>query len=74
MKFVVSRKWNNPTINITMNSKEIALEMDAKEFLGTLVEIVGNPTFLVTKAQHLSKLNEAMEQVVEEVKRASVHG
>jgi hypothetical protein len=71
---VVSRKWNSPEIRVSVTQKEIAMEMDIETFLRTLSDIVGNPTFIVTKAQHLAKLTEATEQVIVEMKRASVHG
>ncbi len=70
---VVSRKWASPAIAVTVTSKDISMEMDLTEFLRTLVDITGNPTLLVTKAQHLKKLNEASEQIIEEMKRASTH-
>jgi hypothetical protein len=70
---IVSRQWNCPAIRVFMNQKEVGAEMDIKEFLEALVENVGNPTFLVTKAQMLNKLNEAAEAVIVEMKRATIH-
>lgn len=72
-KIVVSRQWNNPQIRAFMNASEVGAEMDLQLFLGTLVEVMGNPTMLVTKAQLLSKLNDASEQILIEMKKATVH-
>lgn len=55
------------------DASEVGAEVDLDTFLGTLVDIVGNPTLLVTKAQMLSKLRDAAEQLISEMKKATVH-
>lgn len=70
---IVSRQWNNPTIRAFMDSKEVGAEMDTDVFLRTLVEIMGAPTFLMTKNQLATKLLAAKDQLITEMKKATVH-
>lgn len=68
---VVSRKWNNPSIQMWVNDKEIGLAMTASEFLDSLVAEVGNPTLLVTKQMLRNALEQAANKVFDEMKSHS---
>ena len=70
---VVSRKWNSPTISITVCDKEIRAEMSLADFLVSLAEHVGNPTMLVTKTALKTKLRGAADAVTSEMKSATRH-
>ena len=70
---VISRQWNNPTIHAYMTVKDVGSEMELDEFLKTILEIVGSPTFTMTKNQLATKIFAAKDQIVVEMKKATVH-
>lgn len=70
---VISRQWNNPTIRAYMTVKDVGSEMELDEFLKTILEIVGSPTFTMTKNQLANKIFEAKNQILVEMKKATVH-
>lgn len=70
---VISRQWNNPTIRAYMTVKDVGSEMELNEFLKTILEIVGSPTFTMTKNQLANKIFEAKNQILVEMKKATVH-
>jgi hypothetical protein len=72
-RVVVSRAWRNPEIRVFASNVEVGADMDMETFLRTLVDIMGNPTMLVTRAQLLGKMLAAKDQVVEEMKRSTIH-
>lgn len=55
-KVVVSRKWNGPAIEAFYNIDEVGAACSVEDFINVLVEEVGNPTLLVTKAKLKEKL------------------
>lgn len=70
---IISRQWNNPTIRAFMSKKDVGAEMELDEFLKAVLEIVGSPTFTMTKTQLANKIFAAKEQVLVEMKQATVH-
>lgn len=70
---VVSRKWNSPDISVSVNSTEIKVEMSLTAFVESLLEEVGNPALILTKAALATKVTEAAEKVVAEMKDATKH-
>lgn len=68
----ISREWNNPQIHITVDVYGIALQMGMGDFIAALVEEMGNPTLLVSKAQLAAKPDLAKQAVIEKVKAESV--
>ena len=72
-KVVVSRQWNNPTIRAYMNLQEVGAEVSLDEFVSALLTIVGSPTMVMTRAQLAAKVTAAKDQIVDELKRATVH-
>lgn len=67
---VVSKKWNNPEIRVSVTSVEQAMETSLPDFLAALVEAAGSPAATITKAQLLKKLTAAAGVVIEEMKAA----
>lgn len=72
-KVIVSRKWKKPEITITVTDAEIKSEMDFLPFLNSIIEEMGNPTFVMTKSQLFYKLQEAAVAVFNEMKIATKH-
>lgn len=67
----VSRLWNNPKILVQVTNEGIALTLMLDEFLNAMAAEMGNPTFLVTKAQLLAKMQAAASVVESGVKESS---
>ena len=65
---IVRREWSNPAIYIDVTDQELKVAMALSEFLESLVEEAGNPTFLITKAGMLEQLNGAADRVVRKMK------
>lgn len=72
-KIVVSRKWNNPNIEIFLNTTEVGARIELFKFLELLVLEIGNPTLLVTKSALSNKLQEATDKIVSELKNQTVN-
>lgn len=70
---IVSRKWNNPTIEAFMTISEIGAVMDVQDVLVSMVEEIGNPTMMMTKKQLLTKMQAAWEVVQKEIKESTRH-
>lgn len=70
----VSRKWNNPQIEITVNNLEINLSISMDDFVQALLEEFGNPALVVTKGQFSSRLRQSVERVITGVKEESIKG
>ena len=67
-KIVVSRKWNNPTIEAFYNSEDVGAACSVSDFIDVLIEEVGNPTLLVTKAALKAKMLSGWEKLEKELK------
>ena len=70
---VVSRKWTNPQIEAFLDAAGVGARMDLDAFLDALIEEVGNPTTLVTKAGLRTRLIAAKEAVIKELRDATTH-
>jgi hypothetical protein len=68
---VTSRQWNAPQIETYCTTAEIGSKIAIDDVIEALVEQIGNPTALVTKAQLRSKLTLAFDQIVLELKNAT---
>ena len=75
--FVVSRKFiSGAQIRVGITADEltpniatgIEISMSTEDFITELVNLVGNPTFIVTKAQLAAKLRTAVLAIEEELK------
>lgn len=71
VKVVVSRKWEQPEITVSVSDTEINSKMDFLPFLNSIIEEMGSPTFVMTKSQLFYKLQEAAVKVVNEMKIAT---
>jgi hypothetical protein len=67
-KLITSRKWTSPAIEAFINSEEVGARLDLTAFLDAIVEEVGNPTMLVTKAALRARLEAASEAVLHELR------
>jgi hypothetical protein len=63
-----SRKWSNPQIESFVSSEEVGASIEIDAFLDALVESIGNPTLLVTKAKLREKLGAATQEVLKELR------
>lgn len=70
-KLVTSRKWKNPEIEAFVSPEEVGARIDVEAFLDALVEEVGNPTTLLTKAGLRARLAAAKDTIVKELKDAT---
>jgi hypothetical protein len=69
---VVSRFWNNPNILVWVNNESIGMGMKLDDFLVALSEEIGNPAFLLTKAQMLQKMRSVTPTIESEMKDATI--
>lgn len=65
---VVSRKWDNPNIEVSVCDIEIGIRISLDDFINALAIEVGNPTFVMTVNGLKSRLIEASVQVIEGMK------
>jgi len=70
---IISRMWHNPAIRSFMTNKHVGSEMELDDFLKAVLAIVGSPTMLMTKKQLEDRVMAAKEQVLNEMKKATVH-
>lgn len=68
-----SRRWNNPNIIAWVNNEEIGMGMKLDDFLVALSEEIGNPLFLLTKAQMLQKMRDVTPLIESEMHEKSIH-
>jgi len=67
----VSRKWNNPRIETTINDEGISLSMSLEDFAEALLAEIGSVAFTVTKGQFKDKVRAAIERVITGIKEES---
>jgi hypothetical protein len=72
-KVVVSRQWNHPQITAFLDAKEVGAEIDLNDFLTAMLEIIGKPTYIMTREQLKTKVFAAKQTILEELKKATVH-
>lgn len=72
-KIVVSRKWDNPNIEIFLNTTEVGARIELYKFLDLLILEIGNPTLLLTKTALSNKIQEATNKIVLELKNQTVN-
>lgn len=70
---VISRRWGNPKIDISVTGEGISMEMNLTEFVESVASEMGNPTMLVTNKMLADKLKLAVNTVVAEMKDATKH-
>jgi hypothetical protein len=72
-KVVVSRQWHKPIINVFIDAKEIGSEIELDDFLLAMLDVVGKPTYMFTREQLKKAVFAAKEQIIQELKKATVH-
>lgn len=72
-KVVVCRLWKNTEISAFVDSEGVGAHVKLEDFLTQVIERVGNPTLLVTKAQLKERMLAASVDMLEEMKRTTVH-
>ncbi len=70
---IVSRKWQNPKIAVTVNADGISIGIELSQFLTSLAEEVGSPATLFSKQALKAKLEEAASKVISEMKDVTKH-
>lgn len=72
-KLCTGRYWAHPAVYAIATSEKIELQVNLfDDGIDAVIEEIGNPTLLVTKAQLKKKMKAAFEKVLSEVRRASV--
>jgi hypothetical protein len=71
-RLVISRHWNNPTVEVTVDQDKIAIFLSASDF----AEAVGyefrlHPANLITRKRFLAALQQAVSSAIEKAKEAS---
>jgi hypothetical protein len=72
-KIVVSRKWQEPEIELFVNQTEVGAKMSLNDFKLAVHAHIGSPALLMTKAQMLTALDAAITAVVTEMKDNTKH-
>lgn len=68
---VISRRWDNPTINVYLEKEEIKLEMSLDDYIKAILTEIGSPALVLTTAQLAAKMKTARAVVELEMKHAS---
>lgn len=72
-KVIVSRKWKEPEITTFVDVEQVGSSISLDNYLISLVEEIGNPTMIVSKAALLKRLQDASSVVVIELKKTTIH-
>ena len=72
-KIVVSRRWNEPEIELFVSQVEVGARMGLQPFIDAVLEELGSPTMIMTRAQLAKKVDAAITSVVDEMKRQTVN-
>ena len=67
----ISRKWNNPQIEVMVSGEGISLDISLKDFLTALKQEIDSVTFTFTKAAFDAQFDAAVERVLEGIKEES---
>jgi hypothetical protein len=69
---LVARRWDNPTIEVTVNAEGISIAMPLTEFLSSIAAEVGSPAMLLLTTGSLQReLQRACDVVTTEMKAAT---
>ena len=68
---VVSRQWKSPEITAFVDNQVIGAQMSLTEFIESVVEQMGSPAMVMTKAQLIARFGLAAEGVLVEMKRST---
>lgn len=67
----VSRKWNNPHIEITVDNEAIQLRMTAEDFRLALIQEIGPVAMVFKQATFEKMVSDAFGRVINGVKEES---
>ena len=67
----ISRKWDNPKIEVTITNEDISLIMDMEDFKTALKQEIGSITWTFKKDTFNKMLDEAIQRVISGVKEES---
>lgn len=71
-KVTISRYWNRPEINITVNDELISLNMKMDDFIKALKEEIGSVTWTFRDKTFNEAMDNAVQSVIKKVKEESV--
>lgn len=71
-KVTISRYWNRPEINITVNDESISLNMKMDDFIKALKEEIGSVTWTFRDKTFNETMDNAVQSVIKKVKEESV--
>lgn len=72
-RLVISRQWDNPQIRAFVSQTEVGAEIELDDYIDAIVEQIGNPTLMVTKAGLKEKIRIASEAVLAELRKSTAH-
>jgi hypothetical protein len=72
-KVVICRLWNKPAIEAYVYSDQVGTRMDLDDFAIAVCEEVGSPLLILTKAQLLVRVQEAIKVVSAEMKSTTTY-
>lgn len=72
-KVVVCRRWDNVEVKAFVDSEGVGAATDLDDYLKVLVNTIGNPTMIMTKAQLFAKIKLASDTILNEMKTTTVH-
>lgn len=68
---LVARRWDNPTITVTVTEEGIAIAMPITDFVKSLTAQIGNPAMILTQAGLQKELQIAADVILTEMKAAT---
>jgi hypothetical protein len=71
VRVVVGRKWHKPDIYTRLDKEGIDLQMELDDFVLALLDELGSPTMIMTRAQLKARVHQAVEKVVSGIKDVS---
>ena len=70
-KLLIGRMRGSPKIYTIVTNERIQLGIDLSDFITSVCNEIGNPSFILTKAQLEKRLQDASHLVIREIKKES---
>lgn len=73
MAVTIIRKWDNPEIQLHVNSMEIGVEMQLSDFMESVKKELSPSIKLMTDKAFSEKFDTAVIQVIDAMKKETIH-
>lgn len=67
-RVIVTRRWDSPSIEVFVHAEAVGASMDLDAFTNAVLDIIGSPALILTRAQLRGKITNAMADVATEMK------